>query len=113
MSRDDAWILDIVHAARLAIEFLGDLDQAAFMEDLKTQAAVTRELEIIGEAAKRLSEEFRSENPDLPLREAAGMRDHIIHQYTSVDVRRVWQVVTRDLPGPISRLEPHLPEEPR
>lgn len=83
------------------------------MEDLKTQAAVTRELEIIGEASKRLSEEFRSENPDLPLREAAGMRDRIVHQYASVDVRRVWQVVTRDLPDLISKLEPHLPEEPR
>lgn len=111
MSRDDAWILDIVHAGRLAIEFVGDLDETAFMQDLKTQAAVTRQIEVIGEAAKRLSDDFRSRHPDLPLRQAAGMRDRVIHQYGDVDIRRVWMVVAKDLPQLISKLEPHVPEE--
>lgn len=75
LSRDDAWLLDIVQAARLALDFVGGMDEAAFKSDLKTQAAVTRQIEIIGEAAKRLSDEFRSQHPALPLRDVARMRD--------------------------------------
>lgn len=111
-SPDEAWILDVVHAAKLAIEFVGDMDQAVFMADLKTQAAVTRQIEIVGEAAKRSGEAFREAHPDIPLREAAGMRDRVIHRYDDVDVRRLWGVVEEDLPKLIAQLEPLMPEEP-
>ncbi len=111
-SRDDAWLLDIVLAAKLAIDFVTGIDESEFMADLKTQAAVARQIEIIGEAAKRLSDDFRRDNPELQLREAAGMRDLVIHQYSRVDPKRLWQVVDKDLVELIAKLEPIIPEEP-
>lgn len=112
MSRDDAWLLDIIYYAKLALEFTEGMDDVGFAEDLKTQAAVTRTIEVIGEAAKRLSPEFRSAHPDLPLREAAGMRDRVIHEYDRVVIHRLWEVVRDDLPDLIEKLEPLVPEEP-
>jgi len=53
--RDEAVLLDILKACRLAIEFMGDMDRAAFLSDAKTQAAVIHELLVIGEASKRLT----------------------------------------------------------
>lgn len=62
MSRDSATLLDLLKAARLAVEFMGSLDKAAFLTDLKTQSAVLHQLLILGEATKRLSTEFREQH---------------------------------------------------
>lgn len=70
-----------------------------FAADTKTQDAVIRNLEIIGEAAKRLDEDFRAAFPDIPWRRMAGMRDVLIHQYEGVDFDEIWRVVERDLPS--------------
>ncbi|MEX2394695.1 MAG: DUF86 domain-containing protein [Actinomycetota bacterium] len=112
MSRDDAWALDIVNAARLALEFVGDMSKDAFLSDRKTQAAVTRQIEIIGEAAKRLSTGFLAAHPDIALREAARMRDLVIHRYSNVDPIRLWGVVETGLDELITKLLPLLPTEP-
>ncbi len=66
--RDHATLLDIERAARLAGAFVSDIDQAAFLADLKSQSAVLHQLAVIGEAVKRLSPEFRSAHPILPWR---------------------------------------------
>lgn len=68
------------------------------MADEKTQSAVVRQLEIIGEAAKRLSEEVKASTPDIPWREIAATRDRLIHGYFTVKLDIVWNVVERDLP---------------
>ena len=68
------------------------------MADDKTQSAVMRQLEIIGEATKRLSEEFRRVHPDLPWREMAATRDRLVHGYFTVKLDIVWNVVEKDLP---------------
>lgn len=71
--------------------------QQAFMEDPKTQDAVIRKLEIIGEATKRLSDQAKSRRPEIGWREVAGLRDILIHNYMGVNLKRVWGVVEHDL----------------
>ena len=70
----------------------------AFMGDRKTQDAVIRNLEVIGQAVKGLSEETRALDPDVHWRQIAGMRDKLIHEYFGVDLTLVWDVVERELP---------------
>lgn len=70
----------------------------AFTLDTKTQDAVVRNLEIIGEAVKRLPDDFRATHPDIAWRPAAAMRDFLIHEYPEVDVRAVWDTIKNDLP---------------
>jgi uncharacterized protein with HEPN domain len=62
------------------------------------QDAVLRNFEVIGEAAKRLDDAFRSAHPEVPWRALAGLRDILIHQYEGVDLEKVWAIVERELP---------------
>ncbi len=57
-----------------------------------------RQLEIIGEATKRLSADLRSQYPEIPWRRIAGLRDVLIHDYMGVDIAAVWQITQKDLP---------------
>jgi uncharacterized protein with HEPN domain len=109
LSRDEGNLLDILKAARLAIEFKGQTDKAEFLADLKTQSAVLHQLLIIGEAVKRLSPEFRGAHQEVPWKLIAGTRDKLIHFYEGVDLDEVWKMVTADLPQLIRRIEPLVP----
>ncbi len=73
--------------------------EAQFMRDTKTQDAVIRNFEVIGDAAKRLPDTFREKHPSVPWGLLAGFRDVLIHQYDGVDLQRVWIIATRDLPA--------------
>ena len=68
------------------------------------QDAVVRNLEIVGEAAKRVSPDLRKRAPDVPWREMAGMRDKLVHDYFGVDLDLVWDVVATELPAARSRI---------
>jgi uncharacterized protein with HEPN domain len=105
MWRDDATLLDILRASRLALEFRGQLDKASFLNDLKTQAAVLHELLVLGEATKRLSADFRDGHPDVPWKAIAGMRDRLLHGYDNVDLELVWKTLDEDLPTLVARIE--------
>ena len=109
MPRDDAHLLDILKAARLAIEFKGPTEKAEFLEDTKTQSAVLHQLLIVGEAVKRMSPEFRAAHPDVPWKLIAGTRDKLIHFYEGVDLEEVWKMVSSDLPELIRSIEPLAP----
>ena len=70
-----------------------------FMSDSMVQDAVLRNLEVIGEATKRLDDAYRKTHPQIPWRAVAGLRDVLIHQYEGVDMDRVWNVVVDALPN--------------
>jgi len=106
---DDAILLDILNAARLAIEFTAGLDKTGFLEDLKVQSAVLHQLLVLGEAVKRLSENFRTQHSQVPWKNIAGMRDKLIHKYDDIDLEQVWKTVTADLPRLVALLEPFAP----
>jgi uncharacterized protein with HEPN domain len=79
--------------------------QKAFFSDGKTQDAVIRNIEIIGQAVKGISEDTRALAPTVPWRQIAGMRDKLIHEYFGVDLALVWDVVEQELPGLRLQLE--------
>lgn len=79
-----------------------------FGQDM-AQDAVVRNLEIIGEATKRIPENVRDLHPEIPWKKMAGLRDVLIHQYEGVDLARVWEVVERDLTPIEAAIESILP----
>ena len=112
MQRDDASLLDIFNAARLALSFVDDMSETHFAGDSKTQSSVLYQLLVIGKATKRLSSEFRAAHSAIPWFLMSGMRDHLIHAYDTVDWEEVWNTVTDDLPALLEQIEPLLPERP-
>jgi uncharacterized protein with HEPN domain len=94
---DRPYLEHIADAIR-AIETYTAGDSEAFMADRKTQDAVLRNLEVIGEAVKRLSPRTLASDATIPWRSIAGMRDKLIHAYFGVDLALVWRVVESDLP---------------
>ena len=104
--RDLDYVIDILSAARLIQTFLMGRDRGAFAMDLMCQSAVIRQLEIIGEATKRLSVAFRDNHPDVPWQKMAGMRDILIHAYDAVDLDEVWNAANQSIPRLIEQLEP-------
>ncbi|HJY79677.1 MAG TPA: DUF86 domain-containing protein [Candidatus Binatia bacterium] len=109
MSRDSATLLDMLKAARLAVEFREGMEKRAFLNDPKTQSAILHQLLILGEAAKRLSQEFRTQHQKIPWKQIAGMRDKLIHEYDKVDLEEVWKTAKSDMPRLIKQLEPLAP----
>ena len=70
-----------------------------FLKNTELQDAIIRRIQIIGEAAKLVPEDFKKVNGDIPWKKMAGMRDKVVHDYFEVDLELVWQVVTRELPA--------------
>jgi uncharacterized protein with HEPN domain len=104
MQRDKGVLLDIVEAARSAIDFVAGMDHSAFLEDRKSQSSVLHQLMVIGEAVKRLSREFRDRHPEIEWTTIAGMRDALIHRYHDVDLDEVWRTIAEDLPALLPRV---------
>lgn len=95
---DRDFLSDIREAILRITSYVGGMSSDTFMDDIKTQDAVVRNLEIIGEATKNLSEQLCIENPEIPWRSMAGVRDRLIHHYFGVNLDIVWQIVTAELP---------------
>jgi len=79
-------------------EYMGGMNKEEFLGDSRTQDAVMRRLEIMGEAVKNIPQEFRDEYPKIPWKQIAGMRDVLIHEYFGVNLERVWKTIKTDLP---------------
>jgi len=102
---DSVRIKHVLDAAREAIEFVKDRSRQDLDNDRKLNLALVRLLEIIGEAARGISQEFRRQHPNLPWKSIIGMRDRLIHGYFDVNLDVVWQTATEDLPGLVARME--------
>ena len=98
MKKDTVYISHMLDAIERINEYVSGLDLSDFIENHLIQAAVIRELEIIGEASKHISEETRSSTDKIPWRRVAGMRDKLIHDYMGVDLESVWDTIIRDIP---------------
>ncbi len=111
MRRDEGYLLDILIAARDARLFLSGLTRRQFDESRLHQNAVIKALEIIGEAAGRISKETREGHPEIPWTEIIGMRNCLVHGYFDVNLGEVWDTVHHDLPPLITMIEPLIPPE--
>ncbi len=99
MTRDDTvYLQHILDAIVKAQSYVQDVDEAAFFDDSLVQDGVIRQMEIIGEATKRLSGELRAQYSHVPWSDMAGMRDKLIHDYFGVDLDTIWLTAIEDLP---------------
>ncbi len=102
---DREFLDDVREATNRIASYVAEMVYDAFVADTKTQDAVIRNLEILGEAAKGLSETFRAKYPDIPWKSMAGARDRLIHHYFGVNLDIVWQIVSLEIPAVISQLQ--------
>ena len=99
MQRDDSVYLKHIRDSIAKIQvYTKGVSKASFLKDTLVQDAVIRQIEIIGEAAKRLSEGIRSQHTDVPWQDILGMRNKLIHDYFGVDIEKVWLTVRDDIP---------------
>jgi uncharacterized protein with HEPN domain len=96
--RDKDFVGDMAEAMDLIVTYTNGLTYRKFFEDRKTQDAVVRNFEVIGEAAKNISAEFRARNLAVPWKELAGLRDKLIHFYFGIDYKIVWNITRKELP---------------
>ena len=104
MKDERLYLVHVAEALRLILEYTAD-GKIAFMGDRKTQDAVTRKFEVIGEATKRLSDEMRGRAPDIPWSRMARFRDILIHQYDRVDATETWRVIEDHVEGLLRQVE--------
>ena len=98
MKDDRIYLLHVRDAIQHILEYTTS-GKESFFADRKTQDAVVRNLEIIGEATKRASQSLKESHPDISWKPIAGMRDKLIHDYFGINLQLVWDVVERDLPA--------------
>lgn len=94
----DLLIEDMLTAMGKIERYISGLDQGLFRQDEKTVDAVVRNLEVLGEAARQLPEDFIARNPEIPWRQIAGLRNRIVHDYFGLDLDLIWEILQRDLP---------------
>ncbi len=109
--RDAALLLDMLLAARNAQNFVHGLDFDAFSASQLHQSATIRAIEIIGEAANRISPDTQARISAIPWREVIGMRHKLIHGYSDIQLDLVWTTVTKDIPALLEVLERIVPED--
>lgn len=91
------YLLHIRDAIETITGYIDNFNFDQFKSDQKTQDAVIRQLEIIGEAAAKLENELKAEHPEIPWREIADFRNVLAHEYWDIDVEVVWKVATEEV----------------
>ncbi len=108
---DRDYLSDIQEALGKIQQYIEGYTFARFIQDSKTQDAVIRNLEIIGEAAKNVSASLKERFPDMPWKAMAGVRDRLIHHYFGINYETVWQIATVELPEIMRQIQKALENE--
>src|SRR3990167_6114614 len=95
---DIVFISHIRDSCYQILEFTSGYDYSKFKTDKKTISAVLRELSVIGEAARKTTENFRQKHPQILWSKIFGMRNHLVHDYMGVQLPIVWQTVQENIP---------------
>ena len=103
--RDDVWLLHMLDAAREAVSFASDKSRTDLDTDRLLVLALTKSIEIIGEAASHLPSATRDSHPEFAWGDIIGMRNRLIHAYYEVNIDTLWPTLTEDLPTLIQELE--------
>ncbi len=111
MRDDRTYFLDMLIAARKIQTFTNDLSEETFNKSELHQSAVIREFQVIGEAARLVSNEGKATHSEIEWDEIAGMRNRLIHEYFRVKLYIVWDAVQNDIGKLIAQLEPLVPPE--
>ena len=98
----------ILDEANAAIKFTEGFSLENFTGDSKTLHAVIRAIEVIGEAAAKISKEYKDLHSDIPWTDIVGMRNHLVHVYFDIDAETIWKTVKIDIPLLIQMIEPLL-----
>lgn len=98
MKKDKVYLAHIIDAISDIEKFMKGISKEEFFDNREKQYAVSRALEIIGEATKNLSAELKKENSEVDWKHIAGMRDKLIHAYFGVNLPLVWETIKKDLP---------------
>lgn len=109
---DQAFLWDMLEAARSIQMLVGGLTFEGFQADRRTYRAVERELEIMGEAARGVSNPLRAAHPEIPWVGIIGQRNVLAHEYGRIRYDLLWETVARGLPALIDQLQPLLPPPP-
>lgn len=111
MWRDEAYLLDMLIAARDAREFSKNLTWPEFQQSSLHQYAIAKALENIGEVAHKISDKTKNAHPEIPWTQIVALRHRIAHDYFRLDLVRIWDIVQHDVPALIEMLEPLVPPE--
>lgn len=110
--RDAAYLWDMLEAAKTALDLTAGYDPEQYLRDRKLQLAIERLVEILGEAARRVSQAVREAHPEVPWRRIIGQRHVLAHEYGEIQHERMWLLITDHLPALIAALAPLVPEAP-
>lgn len=103
--RDKDFLSDIKEAMEMIGLYIKGLTYNKFLQDRRTQDAVVRNLEIIGEAAKNISTDLKVKHPEVPWKKLSGLRDKLIHFYFGIDFRIVWSIARKEIPSIVRQIK--------
>lgn len=105
------YLIDILEAIQSIKEYTKDISFKDFRENKMVRDAVTRNLEVIGEAVKNIPDEIKDKHPETSWRKVAGLRDRLIHKYFEVDVEILWDIIEYELPDLKNKISEILHEK--
>ena len=111
MWRDDAYMLDMLLASRKVQSFTDSVGLETFKADDLLQNAVMHQIQIIGEAARKISRQYKDSHSEIPWQMIIGMRNRLVHEYFDIIPERVWDVVENSIPELIRLIEPLVPPD--
>ncbi|MGB2823825.1 MAG: HepT-like ribonuclease domain-containing protein [Phycisphaerae bacterium] len=107
--QDPALLLDMMDSARAIVQMVSEMTYGAYAGDRRTRRAIEREVEIIGEAARKVSRAFQEAHPEVPWRRIVAQRHKLAHEYGEIEDEILWRVATVHIPELVALLEPLTP----